>query len=194
MNITVLDLSAYLGLLAVGAATANMFLGVLMALRYSPVRQWPHRQFNYFRLHNWCGYVALVASIIHPLILLWNKKPRFTFANIAYPVHSPSQPFENTLGALALYALAVVVLTSYFRVQLGRPLWKAFHFVVYFAAAALLCHSVLTSPDLTNLVDWLDGGKVFIEVCVLVIVTLSILRWRYLRPRRSSPKAGFDVG
>ena len=161
-----------------GAVTANMILGLLIAFRYSPVRQWPHRQFNYFRLHNWSGYVAVFASIVHPLILLLSKKPRFTMADLAYPVHSPSQPFENTLGALALYGLAVVVLTSYFRLTLGRRIWKAFHFTVYFAAAALLSHSLLTSPDLTNSVDWLDGGKIFVEVCVLVIAILSFLRWR----------------
>ena len=49
-SITVLDLSAYVGLLAVGA-TLNMLLGLLMAYRYSPHRSWPHRRFNYFRLH-----------------------------------------------------------------------------------------------------------------------------------------------
>ena len=38
---TVLDLCAYLGLAAVGTATANMVLGLLIALRYSPVRLWP---------------------------------------------------------------------------------------------------------------------------------------------------------
>ena len=178
MNITVLDVSAYVGLFAVGAVTTNMILGVLMAFRYSPVREWPHRQFNYFRLHNWSGYVALFASVVHPLILLLSKKPRFTMVDLSYPVHFPSQPFENTLGALALYGLAVVVLTSYLRLKLGRRIWKAFHFTVYFAAAALLAHSLLTSPDLTNSVDWLDGGKIFVEVCFLVIAILSFLRWR----------------
>lgn len=189
MNITVLDVSAYVGLFAVSAVTTNMILGVLMAFRYSPVRQWPHRQFNYFRLHNWSGYVAVFGSIVHPLILLLSKKPRFTMADLAYPVHSPSQPFENTLGALALYGLAVVVLTSYFRLKLGRRIWKAFHFTVYFAAAALLSHSLLTSPDLTNSVDWLDGGKIFVEVCVLVIAILSFLRWRLA----SKPPRAFRV-
>jgi hypothetical protein len=44
MNITVLDLSAYIGLTAVGAITINMLLGVMMAFRYSPVRNWPHHR------------------------------------------------------------------------------------------------------------------------------------------------------
>src|SRR5437762_4245398 len=64
MGLTVLDLSAYVGLLAVGAVTLNLFLGMLMAFRYSPHRSWPHRRFNYFRLHNWSGYIALSVSLL----------------------------------------------------------------------------------------------------------------------------------
>src|SRR6267142_2579831 len=48
MGLTVLDLSAYAGLAAVGAVTLNMLLGLLMAFRYSPHRSWPHRRFIYF--------------------------------------------------------------------------------------------------------------------------------------------------
>jgi predicted ferric reductase len=73
MSITVLDLSAYVGLVAVGVVTLNLLLG----MRYSPHRSWPHRRFNYFRLHNWLGYIALSASLLHPSILLLNREPRF---------------------------------------------------------------------------------------------------------------------
>src|SRR6266702_35917 len=37
MGLTVLDLSAYVGLLAVGAVTLNLLLGMLMAFRYAPL-------------------------------------------------------------------------------------------------------------------------------------------------------------
>ena len=77
MGISILDLSAYVGLVAVAAVTLNMVLGTMMAFRYSPVRSWPHRRFNYFRLHNWLGYIALAASLLHPALLLLNKKPAF---------------------------------------------------------------------------------------------------------------------
>jgi predicted ferric reductase len=180
MGITVLDLSAYIGLVAVGAVAINMLLGMLMAFRYSPLRYWPHRRFNYFRLHNWSGYIALSVSILHPIVLLFNKTTRFRVMDLVYPVHSPSQPLENTIGAIALYMVAIVVVTSYLRVRLGRRVWKAFHFSVYVAAIAMFWHSVFTDPDLKNSpVDWFDGGKVFIEICLLVIVVVSVLRWRY---------------
>jgi sulfoxide reductase heme-binding subunit YedZ len=182
MDITVLDLSAYVGLIAVGAITLNLFLGMLMAFRYSPHRSWPHQRFNYFRVHNWTGYLALSVSILHPLILLFNKDPRFRILDIVYPVHSPAQPLDNSIGAIALYLLAFVVVTSYMRIRLGRDLWKSFHFSIYFAAAALFWHSLFTDPSLKNVpVDWFDGGKLFVESCLLLIAAIGLLRLRYAR-------------
>lgn len=184
MTLTVLDLSAYVGLTAVGAVTLNMMLGLLMAFRYSPYRSWPHRRFNYFRIHNWTGYVALSVSILHPLILLFNKDTRFRILDIVYPVHSPIQPLDNSIGAIALYLLAFVVITSYLRIRLGRHLWKSFHFSIYFAAAALFWHSLFTDPGLKNApVAWFDGGKLFVESCLLLVATASLFRLRHARKK-----------
>ncbi|HEY6268886.1 MAG TPA: ferric reductase-like transmembrane domain-containing protein [Candidatus Acidoferrum sp.] len=184
MGLTILDLSAYVGLAAVGAITLNMLLGLLMAFRYSPHRSWPHHRFNYFRVHDWTGYIALTVAILHPAILLFNKDPRFRILDLLYPVHSPSQPLDNTIGAIALYLLTFVVVTSYLRIRLGRHLWKSFHFSIYFAAAALFWHSLFTDPDLKNKpVDWSDGGKLFVECCLLLIAAISLLRLRHARKK-----------
>ncbi len=184
VGITILDLSAYVGLLAVGAITFNVLLGLLMAFRYSPDRSWPHHRFNYFRFHNWTGYIALALSVLHPVILLLNKNPRFLIFDLVYPVHSPAQPLDNTLGTIALYLIAFVVVTSYLRIRLGRRLWKSFHFSIYFAAAALFWHSLFTDPGLKNdPVNWLDGGKLFVESCLLLVVAISLLRMRHARKK-----------
>lgn len=177
---TILDLSAYVGLLAVAAITLNVVLGVLMAFRYSPHHSWPHHRFNYFRFHNWAGYVALGLSILHPVILLLNKNPRFLIFDLVYPVRSQVQPLDNTVGAIALYLLAFVVVTSYLRIRLGRQLWKSFHFYIYFAAGALFWHSLFTDPGLKNAsVDWFDGGKLFVESCLLLVAAIGLLRLRH---------------
>ncbi len=184
MTITLLDLSAYLGLMAVGAVTINMLLGVLMIFRYSPVRYWPHRRFNYFALHNWTGYLALLFATLHPIVLLFNKSPKFRALDIVYPVHSPQQPLENSIGAIALYILALMVITSYLRIQLGRRLWKAFHFTVYLGAVALFWHSLFTDPSLKpSPIDWLDGGKLFVEVCAAIILVAIFVRAHHARKK-----------
>lgn len=177
---TAIDLSSYVGLFAVGLATFNLLIGSLIAMRYSPWRYWPHHRFNIFRIHTWTGYLLLVACVIHPLILLFSSTAGFRIRDIIYPVHSPSQPLENTIGAIGLYCVVVVVVTSYFRLQLGRRMWKSFHFVIYAAALALFWHSVFTDPNLKNTrVDPFDGEKVFIELCALAVGVIGILRWRY---------------
>jgi methionine sulfoxide reductase heme-binding subunit len=175
-----IDLSADVGLIAVGLVTLNLAVGLLIAVRYSPWRYWPHRRFNIFALHNWTGYGVLAASVLHPTVLLFSSTARFRLLDVIYPVHSPSQPLENTIGAIALYSITVVVITSYFRLRLGRRLWKSFHFVIYAAAIALFWHSLFTDPNLKNMpLDPLDGEKVFIEICCLLIALFGFLRWRY---------------
>lgn len=182
MTLTLPDLSAYLGLIAVGAVTINMLLGTLMAFRYSPKRSWPHRRFNYFRLHNWTGYLALFFSVVHPLVLLFIKSPRYRLLDLLYPIHAPQQAFESTLGAISIYTLAVIVVTSYARIRLGRHVWKAFHFSIYLAAVALFWHSLIIDPTLNHIsIDWLDGGKLFVLSCTVIILVTSLLRWRHSR-------------
>jgi methionine sulfoxide reductase heme-binding subunit len=194
MSITLLDLVAYLGLGAVGAFTLNLFLGVLMAFRYSPVRYWPYRHFNYFALHKFSGYSALALAVAHILLLAFNKDPRFRIIDLFYPVHSPKQPLENTIGALAFYVLVIVVGTSYFRIQVGRRVWKAFHFSVYIAAIALFWHALLTDPDLKGApIDWLDGGKVFVELSAVFVVLASLVRWRHARRKAASQRSAVAV-
>jgi predicted ferric reductase len=151
----------------------------LMARRYSPWRCWPHKKFDIFRLHRWTGYTSLAVVILHPVPLLFSTT-RFRVVDVVYPVHSPSQPLENSVGAVALYGVVFVVVTSYFRLRLGRKLWKAFHFVIYAAVVAFFWHSIFTDPTLKHTpVDPFDGEKVFIEACCILIVAFGIVRWRY---------------
>jgi len=168
------------GLVGVFLATFNILLGLLIAVRYSPVRFWPHRRFNIFALHNWTAYLLLASIMIHPLILLVVNRNRFRFVDIVFPIHSPLQPLENTIGAVGLYLLVVVVLTSYFRKKLGRHAWKLFHFLVYVAGVLVFIHSIFTDPNLNGgAIDYLDGGKVFVFACLIVLLGASLWAMRY---------------
>ena len=175
-----MDICAYVGLVAVFLATANMLLGLLIAVRYSPVRFWPHRRFSIFALHNWTGYILLAAVIIHPLILLFVTRNRFRLSDIVLPIHSPLQPVENTVGAVAAYILILVLVTSYYRKQIGRLKWKLFHYLVYVSAVLVFIHSILTDPNLNGgAIDYLDGGKVFVYICLALITGTSLWAWRF---------------
>jgi DMSO/TMAO reductase YedYZ heme-binding membrane subunit len=128
----------------------------------------------------------LIACLLHPIVLLFSSTAGFRIRDLIYPVNSPSQPFENTVGAIGLYCIAVVVVTSYFRLRLGRRLWKSFHFLVYAAAVAVFWHGIFTDPNLKNSpLDPFDGEKVFIELCGLAVMLFGFLRWRYAMRKAS---------
>ncbi len=71
-------------------------------------------------------------------------------------------------------------MTSYFRPKLGYRPWKKLHYTAYFAAAVMYVHGTLIDQNLKGETpDFLDGEKVLVEVCCLIVVAASIWRWRY---------------
>jgi predicted ferric reductase len=187
IGMTLLDLCSYLGLGAVGAATVNLLIGLLMSMRYSPMRNWPHLRLNLFAMHQWTAYCAVALTLTHPLVLLFVPSPHFRVYDILWPVSSPLQPKLNLAGAGALYLLMLVVISSLLRTRIGRPVWRSLHYLVFPAAALLFLHSILTDPELKDgHPDLLDGGKIFVEAATLVsiaAVTIRVwLRGRGLRP------------
>jgi methionine sulfoxide reductase heme-binding subunit len=183
---TAIDVSSVAGLLAVGLFTAQILLGLLLSVGYNPVRKWPRRPWaKLFTFHNWLGYVGLAAAATHPLILLASSTAGFSLFDVAVPIWSPTQPFPNTLGAVAFYLIAFVVLTSYFRRVFGRHRWKQLHYTAYAAAAVFFVHGVLADPLLKNRPpDFVDAEKVYVEGCVLLVGASTTWRFR-CRTRRS---------
>jgi sulfoxide reductase heme-binding subunit YedZ len=178
-SFSILDVCSYLGLGAVGAATLSLLIGMLMSLRYSPKKRWPHRRINLFALHQWTAYATIALTLSHPAVLLLLQTPRFRVLDILFPIHSPLQPKLNMAGAAALYLLLLVMLSSLLRSRIGRPLWRRLHYMVFPAAILLFLHSFLTDPNLKDgHPDLLDGGKVFVEVAMLLSLAAVVVRYR----------------
>lgn len=182
-----LDLSSDVGIVAVFVLTFNILLGLLMGVKYNPWRNWPHRRINYFRIHNWTGYVALTLSLLHVVLLLASTEAKFRVIDVLYPMVGPKQPIINTLGAGALYVLIVVVTTSYFRAAIGHDRWRVIHYGTYLTAGLFFIHGIWSDPTLKDAaIDYLDAEKVGIEVCLLIVIAGSFLRWRKAYQRRKS--------
>jgi sulfoxide reductase heme-binding subunit YedZ len=184
--ISAIELSSDIGLVAVGLLTTNILLGLLMSVGYNPIRRWPRRRVKLFTLHNWTGYTALAAAALHPIVVLFSSTAGFRPLDIAVPIWSPTQPVENTLGAIGLYFVAFAVLTSYFRHVFGFHRWKQLHYTTYAAAVVFFVHSLLTDPELKNRpVDWLDAEKVYVELCAVAVMAATAARFR---ARRAKPR------
>jgi len=182
---TAIDVSSVVGLVALGGFTIQILLGLLLSVGYNPLRQWPRQRVKLFTFHNWLGYLALATALAHPLILLLSSTAQFTLLDIFVPINAPTQAFQSTLGAVAFYILTIVVLTSYFRRLFAHHTWKLLHYLSYLGAAVFFTHGLIEDPNLKNLpIDWIDGEKVYIEVCAALIVIATIVRYRHrLGPR-----------
>jgi hypothetical protein len=176
---TLLDLCSYLGLGAVGAVTVNLLLGMLMSLRYSPVRHWRHLHINLFALHQWTAYIAVFFALSHPVVLLFLHTPLFWMAGCimarslvssaeAEPRRSRSPLSHRAGGGL------------FFAENADWPAIVAWSALSVFPSAVLLfLHSILTDPNLKGgHPDLLDGGKVFIEISLLISVAATGIRIR----------------
>jgi len=181
---TAVDLSSDAGLVAMVLLTVNILLGLLLSARYNTLRSWPHRRLPVFDIHNWTAYIALGLIVLHPLLLLFSDTAHFHVIDVLFPINSPHQTLFNSLGALAFYCVLFVVVTSYIRSRLGSRLWKKLHYVSYAAATLLFVHGVMIDPDLKEKPpDFLDGEKVLVEVCALLIIAATVWRIRY-QPRK----------
>jgi len=187
MQVTVLDLSTYAGIIAICLLTGNILLGLLISVKFNTRKHFPYYRINIFKIHNWTGYIALCAVVLHAVLLLFSATAGFHLLDVVFPIWSPVQPFENTLGALALYLLTMVVATSYFRVELGRKRWKFLHYFAYAAAVIFFIHGLFTDPNLENRpLDPFDAEKVLVEMCMLAVSVGIVWRTIYaLQQRRT---------
>ena len=194
---TAVDISGTVALVAVGLLTLNLLLGLLLSIGYNPKRQWPRRVLKLFTFHNWTGWIALGAVVVHAGALLFSSDPPFRLYDILVPAESPVQPVSNILGALGFYLLLIVVFTSWkpIRTALGRHIWKPVHFVTYAAAAVFFTHGVIADPLLKGRpVDFIDAEKVYVELCALTVLAATVWRVRNRRAIRRAARVDARTG
>jgi len=168
----------------VGLLTLNLLLGLLLSIGYNPTRQWPRQRVKLFTLHNWTGYIAFAAVVVHAGALLFSSDPKFRLYDVLVPIESPVQPLSNNLGAIGFYLVTIVVVSSLQRVRtvLGRHWWKIVHFTTYAAAVVFFTHGIIADPRLQNRpVDFIDAEKVYVEGCALAVLVATWFRIKYRR-------------
>ena len=205
MTLDALDfvsLSGTVGLIATGLLVLNLLLGVLLSTGYRTTAAWKRlparlRAVRVYQLHNWTAYAALAVALVHPLLLLLDAEGRFSLLNILVPLTGPFQRYTYTLGAVALYGLAVAVVTSTgaVRRRLSNRVWKRIHVASYGAAALFLVHGLLADPLLLGRpVDVLDAEKVLSEAGLVLLVVAGVYRLRHRPARRGAvPPRGAAV-
>ncbi|CAA9195785.1 hypothetical protein FLACOL7796_00790 [Flavobacterium collinsii] len=187
LDITLLDLSASMGLVASIVLTFNFLLGMMISTTYKKHKYWkslPQRikQINIYNLHNWTAYFALFLVLLHPLFLLFDKTTKFKLNDIFFPINAPTQKVFVTLGTLSMFALMIVVITTQkvIRDKISFRAWKNIHLISYTTAMLFVVHGIVMDPLLKNRpVDIFDAEKVVSELCLVVLLVAAYLRYKF---------------
>lgn len=190
-EISFIDVSAYIGLTAAGLMTLNLLIGLLLSVQYDSMQHWPRKRLPLLDLHKWSGYSALFVSLLHPAWLPFTKVANFSVIAVFFPFVTVEQPILLSLGALAMYTLIFVIVTAYLRHRFKYTFWKKLHYATYIVLASFLVHGIFTEPSLkaNAVIDYLDGGKLFIEACAVLCIAMVFWRVSYGRKRRAANAA-----
>jgi sulfoxide reductase heme-binding subunit YedZ len=85
------------------------------------------------------------------------------------------------LGAVSFDLMAAVIVTSLLRVRLGRPIWRAVHWLAYVSWPVALLHSIGSSNDMQS--GWLLAVA---AGCVLAVAGAVV--WRIADDVRRTPR------
>lgn len=187
MGVSIVDISALLGLWAMLTLTTNVLLGMLLSTAYKTDPLWKKlpaalKKIDINRLHNLTAYIALVLVLLHPILLTFDAATKFTLADIVYPVHAPHQKLVVALGTISLFAITTVIITTQKKVKkkMSFRAWKNIHFISYGTAMLFIVHGLMMDPELKDRpTDWLDGEKLLCWACLLILIAATYLRVKH---------------
>ena len=182
-----LQLSNYIGLIATAVLTFNILLGMMLGTAYKKHNYWKRlpdriKQISILDLHNWTAYAALLLVLVHPTLLLFDPATKFKFIDIIFPIHAPHQKLYVAFGTLAMFAIITVIITTQKVVKrkMSFRTWKNIHLISYGTALLFLVHGIVLDPKLkTRPVDFFDAEKLVSELCAIILIIATILRYKY---------------
>ena len=187
MNLETIDISGAVGITALITLTGNFLFGMLLSTGYKKITYWKKlppllQRIDINAVHNYTAYIAWGLVMVHILLIPLDNTSKFQWADLFVPMQAPHQPLFVTLGIVSLYALVAVILTTQKAVKrkLGYRLWKNIHLISYCTSILFVIHGVVMDPLLKDRpVDWIDAEKLVCELCGLVLIAATVIRYRY---------------
>lgn len=186
-EISFLDISGSMGLVASGALTLNVILGMFLGTNFKNTTYWKMlpplvKKYPIITYHNFTAYTAICFVVLHLIFLFLYKETGFTFIHLLKPLNAPKQSNIVLLGAMSFYGFIIVLISSQkvIRKKLGFRTWKNIHLIAYTTTLLFLIHGLLMDPLLKDRpTDWLDAEKFFSEGLAIIFLVAVFIRIRY---------------
>lgn len=162
------------GIVSLILFTIVVCLGVLAVVRWHRPG-WP--RFLTAEFHGNVALLAVVFLAVHILIAVLDPFTSLGITAALVPFSSPYQQFWLGLGAVAMYLIAALVLTSLVRGHLGQSAWRLVHWLAYAAWPLAVLHGVGTGTD--SRATWMLAVN---GLCVAAV--LAAVVWRLVETDR----------
>jgi methionine sulfoxide reductase heme-binding subunit len=138
-------------------------------------------------IHQFLSTAAIVLLAVHLGGLLIDSFMPFGLLDVLLPFHTTFHPVAVTLGVLAMYAIIVVLMSSWFRKRVGAVLWRRLHLLAAPAFGLSMVHGIFAGTDAAR--PWMWGIYVATGLIVLFLVVVRGLTADF-RPARHQVPAG----
>lgn len=166
------------GIVALLMLTGVVVLGVAVR-RQSRLPGLP--RFGVIGLHRSVSLLSVVFLVIHVVTAVADPYVTLRLTDAVLPFLASYKPLWIGLGAVSFDLMAAVVVTSLLRVRIGRPVWRAVHWLAYVSWPVAVAHSIGSSTDMQS--GWLLGLAL---ACILAVA--AAVAWRVAGEARVAPR------
>ncbi|HEU5333094.1 MAG TPA: ferric reductase-like transmembrane domain-containing protein [Actinocrinis sp.] len=138
-------------------------------------------RFGVIGLHRSISLLSVVFLAIHVVTAVTDPYVTLRLTDAVLPFVASYKPLWIGLGAVSFDLMAAVIVTSLLRVRIGRPIWRAVHWLAYVSWPVAVAHSIGSSTDMQS--GWLLGLALG---CVLAVV--AAVAWRVAGETRTVPR------
>ena len=163
------------GMVSLVLLTAAVVLGITSAMRWQTA-SWP--RFLTTGLHRNLALTTLVFLAIHIVTAVVDPFTALGWRSALIPFSSSYRTFWLGLGAVAMYLLLAIMITSLLRPLFRYHAWRVVHWLTYAMWPIAMVHGFMTGTD--RRFSWM----LFIDGACVAGVLLAVL-WRISRPSRT---------
>jgi sulfoxide reductase heme-binding subunit YedZ len=119
--------------------------------------------------HQFASSLVIAFLVLHLWGLHEDKTIPFPWSKLLVPFSASYRPLYTGFGALALYGLAVLLVTSYLRPHIGSRVWRTVHFLSIPVFVLVTLHGLLSGTDAASVwAAWMYVVPAALFVGVLV--------------------------
>jgi sulfoxide reductase heme-binding subunit YedZ len=121
--------------------------------------------------HASLSWIAVVLSIAHAALLLFDKYYQYAVTDLLVPFIGPYRPFASGLGVIGAWLVLAITISFSMRKLIGQRNWRWLHYLSYGSFALVTVHGLLAGTDSSNL-----GTQIMYGLMAAAVVGLLIRR------------------